>query len=557
MNHESLTSDKPSNLDQSSRGYSHIAPQDSVFGAAIVVPFKEGADADAFLDAVALFANAMRRPIEFVSVVDDAWDAATTLRQLADTTRSFGDRTTQPTRCRLIVSAEPAQVLLDVCANRVVIMAMVTTPAGDDPFVGTHAASLLSLSNEPALLVQRMVTTDAVDLHEVTVTLADAEDRLGILPITRSIADNLGLPARILPVDAERKGLVLADGDRQGRLVFPDSPQTWLQVDVLEGVGPDDGMGQPVPDQSRSPLRCSGSPEEVSAHLRAFLDQGGQTREIVYVPDNAGVIGSDRFVLVLDGSEQAAEAIRPALILAAQKGRTLSALIVTPPAPADAARVSAAVAAQLAAFECDHVSRTVVPSSTLDGDLISIARSGHVPVVSAFGTWTSRNRLAGLLGVMVQDNAPAVVGVGPRVKAEWNQTGGPIVLCVDQTKSADAILDHLDYFIEPATQNVIVLHIDAPEEGAGPRRVLDCHDITEWPDMAALIEARWDVKATAQTIVGSSLPASITAFAASVEASFIVMASHHRSSPGRPSIASTSLAAVQYAPCPVGIISVV
>jgi len=587
--------------------FSGTAPHDRVFARAIVVPVKVAADAQKILGVVEACALSLNRPVEFVSVVDETWDVAQAAADLADVAEDLAQRILDPVRCRLVVSDDPAAVVMDLGADRVVVMPTSATPFRGDHFVGSYAAGLLARSTEPVILVGPEVDEARFGTFtDMVVPLGSDSDCLGVLPVAYAWASQLGLPVRLVHVREENEDQLLVDSDGHARLWFPDELHTSLSVEardatdtpdvlvelsqtslvmmatharcglarVAEGsilfdtvarstapvvaTGPrisEVGTPANVPDPTRSPLRCTGRADSIAEDIRSYLSNGGWAEEIVTTPTSGAVKRSGGFVVVLDGSDRAAEAIPTAAALAGQSGgRSLSAVVVAP--EAETRNVLDAVRAQLGRHGAGDTSVSHVLPRGRDAEMGAMAWVGHVPVVSAFGTWKTGATLWGLLGSMVRENAPAVVGVGPHVvERTIGESAGPVIVCVDESRAVDAIVDRLDWFVEPTTREVIVLHIDEPEPNPRRRRVLEFEDLSGWPEVAALIEKRWDVKAQARTIVGSSIPESIAAFAASVDAAFVVMASHHRPIPGRPTIASASLSTVAYAECPVGILS--
>lgn len=247
-------------------------------------------------------------------------------------------------------------------------------------------------------------------------------------------------------------------------------------------------------------------------------------------------------IVVVDGSLRAQEALAPAAQVAAAASADLRVVGVAE-RPADIGRVRAAIGAQLAEIGRDDVRLCVTIRSELHGELLVAANRGATLVLSAYGRWPSRPLLVGALHRLVAGGAPVVVGVGPRVAANWcRDRPGPIVCCVDDSGAGELLVEGLDRFIDSSVREVILVRIGAAEG-------------RDMEDLAGRIASRHGVAVQALTCDGSDLPASIAGFAESVDANLLVTVSHHRPRAGRPSHGSVSMAVVAAASCPVAVLS--
>lgn len=578
---------------------------DQAFASAIVTPVVSARDVERVARTAAWFSERLHRAIEVVRVIDETHDRSEVMEEMAEATERLGRITSHPVRCRVVVDENPAAAMLEIAQDRLVCMPTSATPFKRRHFVESHAAALLDRTTQPVILIGPHLDADKeVDFEDIAVALAGDEDCLDVLPAARQLADDTGLGLRLIHVREHHDDHVMLDKAGQARLWFPGRLHSSLAVDLIDNVRTPDGLAAeagpsllmmatharcgleriaegsvtfdtiaaaagpimvvgprigatPVSAvaSSRRPLRLSGDTKKLSATITKETSTDAVT-EMIFCPRQPAVRASGHIIAVVDGTDRAAEALDPAIALAVQQGRDLTVMGVIPLSRTAAAPGAAVkIHAQLKARGCDDVPLHLVHPSQAESELLCAARSGAVIVVSAFGTWKPASRLFDLLGRLAVADAPAIVGVGPEVAHQWSSSHrGPVVMCVDETETAEATRERLRHFLSAETTEIVLLHVvERPGESRPP--VARALAADRWTETAAQIEERWGISTSAATITSANVTEAISAYAASIGASLLVMASHHRPEPGHPIVASTSMAVVAYAPCPVGILN--
>lgn len=264
------------------------------------------------------------------------------------------------------------------------------------------------------------------------------------------------------------------------------------------------------------------------------------------------------FVAVVDGTDRSAGAIKVAVELAGWYGRPCRVVQVL--AGSGDTETATAVEHQLDGTGLDTDDVISITATDLEVALFDLMRVGHVPVASAFGVWSGDGTLPSMFNGLVLHNAPALIGVGPNVVADWEPRGtGPILVCVDASDHAHHLVDELEPFVVPARAKVVVAHI-APAAGAGDA------EATEAPTAAARetgiahlvadeIHARFGIPVQAMTVEDESAAAGIAILSSRLDSRLVITNSWHRPGPGGSPVRSTSLTSVAHAPCPVVILS--
>lgn len=567
------------------RSLESVEPASGV-SQAILAPVVSSHDAERILSTVAWFSRSLERGVEFVTVIDEAEDRGETFTELAAVADRLGKLTRQPVTCRVIVDADPAAVVLAVATDRLVCMPTSATPFKRGHFVESYAAALLNQTTQPVILVGPQAAVGPhVRFEDIVIAVAGDEECLDVLPVGRRFADQTGLDVRLVHVLEENDEHVVVDPDGRARLWFPGSLHTSLNVELLAGTESTAQVLAPASEHSilmmATHARCGleriaqGSIAfDTIAHARApvvvvgpkveagnggvseleFLgaDSESMPDELVYTAAPGVPEGEGRCVVVLDGSARAAEAIAPGFALASQCQRDFVAVGIADDGETDSTR--AALQEQLMVRGFAETPLDMVPFSEMEANLVAMANSGDIVTVSAFGTWGKNTRLYRQLGAMVEANVPAVIGIGPQVSDQWSHgVNGPIVVCVDESAAVDETFANLHLFIGADTSEIILLHITDPL--SSPRRdPFDWNDVFDWSDVAARVTDMFGIPVRTETIRSTKTTTAITAFARAIDASTIVMASYHRPHPGRPTVASTSLSVVAYAPCPVAVL---
>jgi len=273
------------------------------------------------------------------------------------------------------------------------------------------------------------------------------------------------------------------------------------------------------------------------------------TTEVLHVTGTHVSVGMQHkepegFVAVIDGSERARRALGPAIAIAGWYGRRVQVCAVT--AGEDDRDTTSAIQLQIEGTGLDERDVTFVSKSDLEGRLFDWMRQGHILVASAFGVWAADGRLHSMVNGLVRHNAPAIVGVGPKVPADWKpRNDQPVVIFVDASEHAHDIVDRLDPLLSPPRGPLMVVHVTTE----------DPPDVKVANDVATEINKRWGLPVEAKNVQGRSAAEAIATIASTVDAQLAVVTSWHRPQAGAPRVASTSVASVAHAPCPVMILS--
>jgi|GEM_PF-4643441 len=265
---------------------------------------------------------------------------------------------------------------------------------------------------------------------------------------------------------------------------------------------------------------------------------GTQTTVERLQPEPAG------FVVVIDGSERAGRALRPAQAIAEWYGRPLVVCAVT--GGADASDSRAGIRLQIEGTGLEEQDLTFVKRADLDRHLFDWMHQDQIVVASAFGVWAADGRIHGMVNRLVRDNAPAIIGIGPNVPSDWApRSDQPLVLFVDASEHAHDIVEGIDKLLDPPRAPLMVAHVTTEDP---PNRTVAKKVATE-------IHRRFGMPVQAKTVQGCTASEAIATVASTVDAQMVVLTSWHRPSAGTPTVASTSVSAVAHAECPVVILT--
>ena len=273
-----------------------------------------------------------------------------------------------------------------------------------------------------------------------------------------------------------------------------------------------------------------------------------ETTEVLHVSGTHVALGKlhnepPGFVAIIDGSERALRALAPAQALAGWYGRPFTVIEVT--AGEDDQDTDTAVALQLEGTGLDARDVVAIAKRDLDVALFEWMRQGQIVVASAFGVWALDGRLHGMLNSLVRHNAPAIIGIGPNVPADWApDAADPIIVCVDASEHAHHIAEKLNPFLFPSRGRVVVAHFETETPP----------NTTIASEVADEINQRFGIPAEARSVAEESAAAGIAILAAREQSQLVITHSWHRPEKGQPSPSSTSLTSVAHAPCPVVIL---
>ena len=246
-------------------------------------------------------------------------------------------------------------------------------------------------------------------------------------------------------------------------------------------------------------------------------------------------------VVCLDGSQRAARALGPAIAIANQCGERVRVLAI------DVSEAThALLMAQLARVGLTPAALTTVASADdMLATLQDEADRGATPVLAAFGDHEGDDRLGGLLGELIRTDVPRMLAVGPRV-VPVVAANRCLVVSADGVCSVDPLIEAAGIYVTDATEKIVVVHVDPPHETS--------------PSFsnarnAAKFAAQFAVPVEAAAITGFDISKTVAELARAQGASLILARSWHRFSAYQPPAASSSLAIVAEASCPVLIVN--
>lgn len=498
---------------------------------AVVVPLIRPGDAARALPWAQWLANGDSAiEVRLVLGAEDAFDEA--VSELVDVVDSFlAEAPAQDVMVRVESSAEPAVALLAAARDRIVCMPTRARVLDAECLSESLAARLLARSTEPVLLVGPHVDVFAEPL-DVAIAVSQDPASLSALGAGRRLARRLALPSRVVHVVEAGDSVDAVDGE--WRIRFPDEEHASAGVEAIAGP-PVDGLV----DQAQSALVV------LATHARTGLNRIGSgsitfdiaaeaERPVLAVGPGYGATSMPwsrpepaargDVVAVLDGSTRSLATVRSARQLAGATRRSVRALVVAPGPTATelampAERVERADVVALAAAE---------------------AAAGAVVTVGAFGKWGERGVLWHVAVDLVAARASLFVTCGPNV--DHGVRSGPLVMAIDETATEQSIAA-FDPVVGGA-RDLTVLAIQGDRSAADRNRVAA---------VARAAEERWGVTTAIASFAGHRIPDAIVDFAASVRSPLLLLSAHHHETPGKPTLASTSLAVAARASCPVAI----
>lgn len=241
-----------------------------------------------------------------------------------------------------------------------------------------------------------------------------------------------------------------------------------------------------------------------------------------------------RLVLLLDGTDRAAEAINPAIELAELCGLPLTAWAVSSD-PNHWDMVNTRLAA--AGLQSDR--DRPVPRSTV---VSQVAIQNGIGVVAAFGRWRVGAQLHGTITDQIHDGVPAAIGVGPDAGGCLASRSGPIAVAVDGSAHATEVVEALGW-LAGTDRPLVVIHVDGP----------DSTEPSTAPAIAELIAQRYGLVVTHESVRGNHSVDALSDTVERLRSPLAIVHSSHRPQGGKSLLASVALMTVARLRCPVAI----
>lgn len=247
-------------------------------------------------------------------------------------------------------------------------------------------------------------------------------------------------------------------------------------------------------------------------------------------------------IVPLDGSAVSERALRPAITIARRLGAELELLRVV----AHANDVEAA--RQWLADLASGIDVPVRPPYVIEGDWAAecIANAGDeagsLVCLSSHGAGGLRNAV---LGSVAEDvlrlSARPVLVVGPEAGADLDPSR-PVVVCVDGSTTSEAILPAASAWSGATGMAPWVVTVLEPDVAVPAEDVVESGYVRQ---VAERLGAEFEV------LHGSHPAEAIVAFARSLPAGVIAMATHGKTGLARVVAGSVAMGVVRHAPCPV------
>lgn len=199
----------------------------------ITIPLRRPADLDRVGRVANVFATALARSIEVVTIIDPNDDFALEFARFSKSVESFAQRAGIDVQLRVIANDHAQEAVLEICRDRLVCMTTGASPFDDAHYVGSFAALLLSESTAPVILVGPCVDEDAeLDADRVVLAISDDVDSAASQGVAHDFAVALDRPIAKLRVDAE-KGIIYETDCHDPLEWFPEHVHASMRSDPI------------------------------------------------------------------------------------------------------------------------------------------------------------------------------------------------------------------------------------------------------------------------------------------------------------------------------------
>lgn len=267
-------------------------------------------------------------------------------------------------------------------------------------------------------------------------------------------------------------------------------------------------------------------------------DRGHPTIGSVHAPTTV--------VVPLDGSSASARSLQPAKAIARAFGADLS--IVSVVLPSFVSTVTDRIRGQAARAGVLEPAITLDVSSMAPADRLLATLEDDPGLLLCMAT-TGRSRFGQVLGsvaeALLRSRSGPFVLVGPECRPDAFGGGGPLVVPVDGSDTADSVLDHVQLWAERAAMTPHLITVAAPggTDGDPERASAEAGSVRR--RARQIRGADWEILHHAKAA------SAIVDHARDVDASMIAMATHGRTGLGRVVLGSVAMEVAHRASCPV------
>lgn len=203
----------------------------------IVIPLRRPADLPRVGEVARMFAEALGRPIEILTILHPNDDLSLESARFQASVDEFSQAIGQPVALSLEQDEAPIRCFLDHCRDRWVCMATGASPFDDAHYVGSFAAALLAETTAPVILVGPRVEADTLQsIERVVLGLSSEVDASVSQAVAHDVAIAFGCPIAKVRVDGA-KGIVYESDCHDPKEWFPEEVHATLRA---EAVAPED-----------------------------------------------------------------------------------------------------------------------------------------------------------------------------------------------------------------------------------------------------------------------------------------------------------------------------
>ncbi len=199
----------------------------------ITIPLRRPADLDRVGRVASVFATALARSIEVVTIIDPNDDFAQEFARFSKSVESFAQREGVDVSLQVIANDRAQDTVLETCRDRLVCMATGASPFDDAHYVGSFAALLLSESTAPVILVGPGVDSGVeLEADRVVLAISDDIDSSASQGVAHVFAVALDRPIAKVRVDT-KKGIIYETDCHDPLEWFPEHVHASMRSDAI------------------------------------------------------------------------------------------------------------------------------------------------------------------------------------------------------------------------------------------------------------------------------------------------------------------------------------
>ena len=201
---------------------------------AITIPLRRPADLRRVGMVADLFASALHRTIEVITIVDPQDDLRLEFERFSRAVEDFAAVVGRDVKLRVVADEAPLKGFLDMCLNRFVCMATAASPFDDAHYVGSFAAALLAKTSAPVVLVGPSVPdVSPPPIERVVLGVSNDVDSSVSLELAHTVATGFGCPMAKVRIDTEH-GVIYESDSRDPREWFPEEVHATMRAEPIE-----------------------------------------------------------------------------------------------------------------------------------------------------------------------------------------------------------------------------------------------------------------------------------------------------------------------------------